>query len=217
EADIFANQMKFVKPLSPAEVCAANVEAGSDTQLMIKSLVESYGLRIAATNTRNDGKCICAVSALEKIMVEHGYHVLDRVLRLIIGIWEGEKSSFSANVLNAMARLVTTYGDHLNDDLLKEKLSGFSIKSLIRMGRERRPGALGLAEVMVITYNGKKKNSQNYLNMKSLYDSSIASSTRTYDKALREEAKHYNQSRSTPSFDTEESLMNKDVSGNKAV
>lgn len=217
EADIFANQMKFVKPLKPAEVFAANVEAGSDVQLMIKSLVESYGLRIAASNTKADGKCICAISALEKIMVNHGYHVLDRVLRLIIGIWEGEKSSFSANMLNAMAKLVTTYGDSLNDELLKEKLSVLSIKSLIRMGRERRPGALGLAEVMVITYNGKKKNSQNYLNMKSLYDSSVIGKTQTYDRMLNEDAKHYNQSRATPSFGSEEYTSDETVTDNEAV
>ena len=46
EANIFANQKKFVKPLQPYEVFNANVEAGNDTQLIIKSLVESYGLTI---------------------------------------------------------------------------------------------------------------------------------------------------------------------------
>ena len=44
EADIFANQMKFVKPLRPYEVFMANVEAGNQEQLMIKDLVESYSL-----------------------------------------------------------------------------------------------------------------------------------------------------------------------------
>lgn len=34
EADIFANQMKFVKPLRPYEVFMANVEAGNQEQLM---------------------------------------------------------------------------------------------------------------------------------------------------------------------------------------
>ena len=33
EADIFANQMKFVKPLRPYEVFMANVEAGNQEQL----------------------------------------------------------------------------------------------------------------------------------------------------------------------------------------
>lgn len=44
EADIFANQMKFVKPLNPYEVFMANIEAGNDDQLIIRDLVESYGL-----------------------------------------------------------------------------------------------------------------------------------------------------------------------------
>ena len=37
EADIFANQMKFVKPLKPYEVFMANIEAGNQKQLIIGS------------------------------------------------------------------------------------------------------------------------------------------------------------------------------------
>ena len=39
EADIFANQMKFVKALAPLEVFTANLEAGNDEQLMIPSSI----------------------------------------------------------------------------------------------------------------------------------------------------------------------------------
>jgi hypothetical protein len=46
EAYVFANQMKYVKPLKPYEVFMANIEAGSDKQLIIKDLVESYSLSI---------------------------------------------------------------------------------------------------------------------------------------------------------------------------
>ena len=46
EADIFANQMKFVKALQPYEVFMANIEAQNQDQLMIKDLVESFGLEI---------------------------------------------------------------------------------------------------------------------------------------------------------------------------
>ena len=41
EADIFANQMKNVKPLSPIEIFHAKCEAGDDKSLLIKSLVET--------------------------------------------------------------------------------------------------------------------------------------------------------------------------------
>lgn len=42
EADIFANQLKYTKPLLPYEIFMANIEAGNDQQLLIKNLVESY-------------------------------------------------------------------------------------------------------------------------------------------------------------------------------
>ena len=115
EADIFANQMKFVKPLRPYEVFMANVEAGNQEQLMIKDLVESYSLSIG--QVRNYG-VVCAVSTLENIYERFGYHVLDRTLRLCVGTWEGDMNSLSANMLNGIARLVYTFGDALKDETL---------------------------------------------------------------------------------------------------
>ena len=82
EADIFANQMKYVKPLLPYEIFMANIEAGNDTQLMIKSLVESYGLIISSTRAPG---AVCAISTLEGIHDKYGFHVLDRTLRLCVG------------------------------------------------------------------------------------------------------------------------------------
>ena len=168
EADIFANQQKYVKPLNPYEIFVANIEAGSDDQLMIKSLVESYGLTIGQTS--KDTRTICAVSTLESIYTKYGYHTLDRVLRLCIGTWEGEANSLSSTMLNAVARLVVTYGDELNDEVFAEKLGMISTKSLIRAAKERRGGSLGLAEGLVIEYNGKKKNSVYKLSIKKLFD-----------------------------------------------
>ncbi len=39
EADIFANQMKYVKLLLPFDIFQANIEAGNNKQLLIKELV----------------------------------------------------------------------------------------------------------------------------------------------------------------------------------
>ena len=168
EADIFANQQKFVKPLSPYEVFIANIEAGNDQQLIIRDLVESYGLKIGYSKSAGE---ICAISTLESIFSKYGYHVLDHVLRLCIATWEGEDNSFSANILNAIAKLITTYGETLNDETFKEKLSAISIKQLIRTAKERRPGMLGVAEVMIIEYNGRKKTaSLTRLPMRLLYE-----------------------------------------------
>ena len=139
EADIFANQLKFVKPLLPYEIFMANVQAGNDTQLIIKSLVESYGLFISSTKTPGG---ICAVSCLECIHRKFGFHVLDRTLRLCVGTWESDTNSLSANMLNGIALLVVAFGDVLKDDILKllkfheyfyysRFYRGFVIKSVI--------------------------------------------------------------------------------------
>ena len=56
EADVFANQQKYVKTLSSYEIFQANVEAGNDEQTTIKSLVESYGLTVAAGKQQGSRK-----------------------------------------------------------------------------------------------------------------------------------------------------------------
>ena len=166
EADIFANQMKYVKPLLAYEVFIANLEAGSDPHLIIKSIVDSYGLKIGI---KKSSDTIVAISTVESIFMKYGFHVLDRVLLLIVSTWEGEQNSFSANMLNAVAKLVVTYGNTLQDEVFKEKLGAISIKLLSRTAKERRPGYMGFAETMVIEYNGRKKDASR-LSIQKLYE-----------------------------------------------
>lgn len=166
EADIFANQMKFVKSLVPYEVFMANIEAQNQEQLMIRDLVESYGMTISSKRAPGH---ICAVSTLEAIYEKYGYQVLNRVLRLIIGTWEGDMNSFSANIMNAVAKLCVVYKDQLNDETFTEKVGAISVKQLTRTAKDRRPGAMGYAEAMILEYNGKKKGSAGKLFMNKLY------------------------------------------------
>ena len=166
EADIFANQMKFVKALQPYEVFMANIEAENQDQLMIRDLVESYGMKISSKRAPGH---ICAVSTLEAIYQKYGYHILSRVLRLIIGTWEGDCNSFSANIMNAVAKLCVVYKEQLNDETFKEKVGAVSIKQITRTAKDRRPGAMGFAEAMILEYNGKKKSNAGKLFMNKLY------------------------------------------------
>jgi len=154
EADIFANQLKYVKPLLPYEIFMANVEAGNDDQLIIKSLVESYGLFISNNKVPNG---ICAVACLEYIYKKFGFHVLDRTLRLCVGIWEGDYNSLSSNMLKGIAHLIVAFGDVLKDDFFKEKVGIFSSKEIGRTAKERKAGSLGYSESMLIAYNKKMK------------------------------------------------------------
>lgn len=188
EADIFANQQKYVKSLLPYEVFMANLEAGNDDQLIIRGLVESYGLSVGIKKSPGT---IVAVSTLEQIYHKLGYHGLNRVLRLIIGAWEGDMHSFTANMLNAVAKLIEVFGDTLDDDLFKEKLGNVSIKQLTRTAKERRPGSMGYAEAMIIEYNGKKKNNAYRLHINKLYSykhSLLKQVDSLQDDMLRDEA-----------------------------
>lgn len=171
EADIFANQMKFVKSLLPYEIFMANIEAKNPDQLMIRDLVESYGMKISAKRAPGH---ICAVSTLEAIYKKYGYQVLNRVLRLIIATWEGDSNSFSANIMNAVTKLCVVYKDQLNDETFAEKVGAVSIKQLTRTARERRPGSMGYAEAMILEYNGKKKSTAGKLFMNKLYARDVA-------------------------------------------
>lgn len=154
EADIFANQMKNVKPLLPIEIFHANCEAGNDKELVIKGLVESYDLKIAPSSTPGS---ITAVATLENIYDKYGYEMLDHVLKLIIMTWEGEQKSFSSNILNGVVRLLYAFGPTLKDDVFREKLGTISIKEITKLAKERRAGSLGYAEAMLIYYNKNKK------------------------------------------------------------
>lgn len=168
EADIFANQQRYVKNLQPYEVFIANVEARNPQEMMILELVGSYHLTIG---TKKGPNVICAVSTLESIYEKYGYQILDAVLRLVVATWEGDPLSFSSNILNAMARVVVTYGSHLDEEVFKEKLGVLSVKQMIRNAKDRRSGSMGVAEVMVLTYNGKRRSGS--LPIRSLYSNSV--------------------------------------------
>lgn len=156
EADIFANQMRFTKSLSPYEIFAANIEAGNPLQLTIKALVESYSLTITSNNKAPGA--VNAVSAMESIYTKYGYHVLDETLFLCISAWEGDPVSFTGSMLKGIAKLITTFGDNLQPELFVERLGRVSAKEITRNARDRHNGSLGFAEALLTYYNRKTKH-----------------------------------------------------------
>ena len=154
EADIFANQQKYVKPLTPYEIFIANIEAGNDEQILIKSVVESYNMVLSPKKTTG---AICAVSTPEYIYRRFGYHTLDDTLRLCIATWEGDVNSFSSNILKGVAKIIVAFGSDIDEEIFKEKLGRCSIKEIVRGATERRNGSLGFAEAMLSIYNRRQR------------------------------------------------------------
>jgi hypothetical protein len=156
EAEIFAEQQKYTKRLSPYEIFMANVEADSDNHLVVKSIVEQCGLKLALSSKTN-GR-ICAVSALLEIYEKNGYEGLTRTIKLVIKTWEGDVHSLTANMLRGVALLIATYGDSLHDDLFAERIGSTSAREITRTARDRRAGSIGFAEAMLLLYNKKTRS-----------------------------------------------------------
>lgn len=154
EADIFANQKKFTRPLKSIEIFNANIEAENEIQMTIKKIVESYNLVISPRRIPGH---VNAVSALEYIFNKYGYHVLDRTLLLIVSTWEGDVDSLSCNMLKGVARLIAAYGENLKDDQFVDRLSWVSVREIIRTAKDRHAGTQGYAEAVLLQYNKRLK------------------------------------------------------------
>lgn len=159
EADIFANQMKNVKPLLPYEIFNANLEADNNEQILIRDLVNNNGLKLANNSGQN---CITAISTIQKIYEKEGYEVLDRVLRLIVITWEGEAYSLSTMMLKAVTMIVKAYGDAISDALFKDRLRDYTAREIIRAARDKHNGTLGLAEEIINYMNRRNRTPIDY-------------------------------------------------------
>ena len=155
EAQVFANQQKYVKILTPYEIFKAQIEAGNDKQIIIQELVESFGLTISGQTKPGT---ITAVSAVEEIYDKYGYAVLERTLSLSVATWESENGSFGGSFLKGLAKLIDTYDDKLDDLLFKERLSSHSPKEIIRTAKDRKSGYMGFAETFLLFYNKKVRS-----------------------------------------------------------
>ena len=172
EADIFANQQKYVRALTTFEIFKANIEAGNDDQLLINDLVDSFKLKIAATG----GDCvICAVGALEDIYEKYEFHILRRTLKLCVASWQGERLSLSGNILKGIAKLIATYDEQIEDDYFIEKFGQISIKDIIRSAKDRGGGTNGYAEAIFMLYNKKLRNQLDFTELHKSADKDVLS------------------------------------------
>lgn len=199
EADIFANQQKFVKSLTPFEIFKANTEAGSDKQLLIKDLVESYHLELVSFPKQNG---IMAVAALEYIYDKYGYEILSRTLRLCIGAWEGHPQSLGASVLKGIARVLKVFDTEIKDAMFIEKLGNVSIKEIIRSAKEIKGGAMGYAEAIVMEYN---RRGHDRLSRQKLFDRIPPRGSLSIEESLKEAlAQTQNSQRTDSTLQTED-------------
>lgn len=155
EANVFAEQMKYVRSLTPYDVFTAKIEANDNQSLMIKSIAESFDLKIS--NEARPGN-VCAVKALVDIYDRLGSDILTRTLRVCVKTWDGDPRSLTSNMLKGLATLFGACDDKIKDNIFVEKLGEESLKELIRLAKDRGSGFMGFAEALLIYYNKKSRS-----------------------------------------------------------
>lgn len=92
----------------------------------------------------------CGINVPFIIGDSHAYRQLQ-----IRSTWEGEREAFSANMLKAVALIISVFEDNLNDEHFKSKLSKVSAREISRAAEDSRNRTSGYADA-VMTYCNKR-------------------------------------------------------------
>ena len=98
--------------------------------------------------------------------------ILSRVRLVASASASCENNSLSGSMLMGIAKIVVAYGDSLKEDVFKDHVGKLSVKAIARTAKERRPGALGYSEAMMLAYNAKNKYR---LSLRALYGEKVSS------------------------------------------
>lgn len=147
EADIFANQQKYVRQLTAYDIFNAKIESGDEEAHVIKSIVENYNLTISSNKYPHT---ICAISTLVYIYEKYGCKILDATIRLCVATWQGENNSLSSYILKAVAIIIQVYQQELNEELFKEKLGLIPINQITRSAKAMQNGTKGFGYAITI-------------------------------------------------------------------
>ena len=147
EADIFANQQKYVRQLTAYDIFNAKIESGDEEAHVIKSIVENYNLTLSSNKYPHT---ICAISTLVYIYEKYGCKILDATIRLCVATWQGENNSLSSYILKAVAVIIQVYQQELNEELFKEKLGLIPINQITRSAKAMQNGTKGFGYAITI-------------------------------------------------------------------
>ena len=100
--------------------------------------------------------------------------------------------------MNGIARLLNAYGDTLKDDIFVDKVGSISVKELNRTAKERKGGAMGFAEAMLIEYNKRARGTALHMD--------ILHTHRAAARTLPPESEASPSDASTPSAPKQESV-----------
>lgn len=116
---------------------------------IVGDLLQLCGLSIGTKKAENT---IISSSTIDEIYENYGYVNLKQTLSLIKNTWGGDKDSFHHNIMKAVSTLLTAHA-YLNEVIFIKEVGKVSVNNLLRLGKEKRAGFLGVAEAIMELYN----------------------------------------------------------------
>ena len=167
EAELFREYNRQRKGLSAHDMFKAALEAKDPTVMDIMNLVNKYNFKLPLCSVKLDNYII-ATAAIQDIYKRIGSEGFDRLLRLLRGTWDGERSSLERNFMNGLGLFIKLHNDEFDDDEFINKMKKVSPEVVVREGRQDAKYATSgksmtpYAKVIWYNYN-KGKQEQNKL------------------------------------------------------
>jgi hypothetical protein len=158
---------KAVKPITAFLVAVA---AQREVETKINQIVNRQGYKVSGTKLKFN---ISAVSALRMIYNRHGLTTIEKTLRALTVLWEGDPQAVSSAILRGMAMFLHEFSDHVNFKRLHaqvgERFSPWKFKEAAEARKQSSLESLeeAISELLIREYNrGLKEGSGNKLQHK---------------------------------------------------
>lgn len=164
EARLFAQQYDGATKVDIVYQTRALFEAGDETIVKIKELLESVGLELSFSKSKQDRKII-AISKLRKIYNDLNKEEFSKLFTLIKGAWKGTSTSLDTEILGGMWLFYKTYKNEISEKIFIKNLSKVEPILIKRIGRAdfSAKGDLKFAKVIWDKYNtNQAKNRLDY-------------------------------------------------------
>lgn len=137
------------------------LEANDPDDVNIQRILSSYDISVNRKLGLNTINCVTVLRKINKA----GCALLDETLGLIKNTWPESEDRFKADIVNAVYRIMSTYGTKIIKKHFIEKVSKHTVNYYIVAGRDSKtkPVDRAIAKEMFYVYNYNLKTNKNKL------------------------------------------------------
>ena len=157
ECELFLLQRGISRAVGVEDKYKARFNRGDKDVVAIVNIAQDLGIRVDFTKTKGNNR-ICALTTLDRIFTGLGDDDYREMLSIIRDAWDGDATSFSAEILKGMYIFFKTYKGQFNKKRLISQLHSVSPTVIIREGKaSTSPGFSKYARQILNAYNFRTK------------------------------------------------------------